>query len=154
MPRIKVTEEDDKEIQDGIITRLPKNKTLIVFSDYDGKIESKKNESIVDQKALKAQTRIFIDNISFGQSIEVWQGLDLLWSVEFVNEKATHSENDELLYNQLISCKGRFIVFPHRFVGVADKLKESPKVLDWLRITMRSGTIREDAVKLLKKVLL
>ena len=62
VPRIKVTDEDDKEIQDGKITRLPKNKTLIVFSDYDGKIEIKKNESIVDQKALKAQTRIFIDN--------------------------------------------------------------------------------------------
>ena len=153
MSKIEVTDSSGKIIKSGIYDKLPKNLRLQVQSEFDCKIIIRKN-NVVERKFFKKDGDFYIDDIKFGMDIKIFQGLDCVWSAIYKSKNKRNSQADEELFLKLERSKGAKIKIPHTWGNFADKLKDFPKVRNWLYNAIRAGFVNEDAYLLFRQFIL
>ena len=155
LPQVEVTVKDGKgnPIEAGSQSSIPSNNELIVFAPYDGSVLLKKDDILVRKITLPSNRRTVIDRLQFGISVQICQGLDIVWSCTFVKEQTKRevSSSDEELYNKLISFKGKMIPISHSLGSVVTKLPDYPKTAEWITLMVRKGIAPVDAINYLKK---
>lgn len=155
LPQVEITVKDGKgnPIEAGIQFAIPSNNELIVFAPYDGSVLLKKDDLIVRKITLPSNRRTVIDRLQFGITVQISQGLDIVWSCTFVKEQTKReiSSSDEELYNKLISFKGKMIPISHSLGSVVTKLPDYPKTAEWITLMVRKGIAPVDAINYLKK---
>ena len=153
-PKFQVQDIHGKDINSGQHNDLPAREIIKVLLPYDGKAIIRRDGIIVDKRTIKAQLYCSIDHITFGEEIEVYIGLDNVWSASFDRIKDnTYSLEDALLISALDSFQGNEIPVPHSFGSLVKKLDNYPQTRKWLYRAIRRGAAPEKAIKYLKNKL-
>ena len=128
---------------------LPDKHSLIIFLPYDGCIKITEDGIITNIITIVANTAFELDSIKHGQTIEVFIGLDVLWTSKFVKTNVKNEDTNDELMKKLIKCRGRLIAFPTELRCAASMFPERSMVRMWLYKSLHNGTIYEDAYKLI-----
>ena len=142
-------------IQCGENNSLPEKKALTVSIDVkghkvDGCYEIRRNGVIRARGVIKPDKRNDIEGINFGDCVQIYAGLDKIWECSFVRKQSEKHIDDEALYQKLIRCRGAMVDIPHAFGALADKLKDYPKTMQWLRHCIRDGKMGWKAIQVLR----
>ena len=154
LPKVEVTDTKGKIISDGVAHILPKGSRLQVTAQFDGKIIRSVND-VVKEKIFFKATEIFdVKDITFGTEIKIFQGFDCVWKISYQREEKGISETDTELLLKLERGRGKKIPIPHAWGSLTDKLKNYPKVKDWLYKGIRCGFVSEEAYLLFRQFIL
>lgn len=150
-----VVQTDDKfEVQSGEHNELPPKRRMTISItvngiQVDGFVEIRRNNVVVRKQVIKSDGRNDIEELNYGDCVQVYSGLDKIWECTFACKSAEKHIGDEALYQELILCRGRTVDAPHALGALAAKLKDYPKTLQWLRRCIREGRITLSAIKVL-----
>ena len=147
---VKITDIKGVEVIAGENNRLPEKGILQITSQFDGYIEIVKNGWIIEKRRINANVISEIDQIQFGITINIYQGLECVWAVSYVRQKKLVSDNEEELLQQLQSAGGKMIPISHLFGVVVKKYNGYPLVQKWIYSQIRNGYISERAYKLIR----
>lgn len=147
-PQISVIDLAGTTILPGNQTELPQKKTIQIRAPFDGNVLKKCGNVIIERYSLRSEIITEVERIQLGQSIEIFQGLDLIWSVHYTAPAHDETE-DEKLYQQLMVCCDELISVPHTLGALAKKMSAFPKTKKWLYYHIRSGKMSRKAYNVL-----
>lgn len=148
-PKSFVTDIAGDKLPSGEQTELPKKKTIVITTQYDGFTLITKGNAILERFFLAAGEKTVLDRIQNGCSIEIFQGLDLVWNAHYSREVKADDTQDEALLQELKACQDEMIAVPHSIGALAQKMNAYPLTKKWLYGCVRSGQMRQRAYKLL-----
>lgn len=148
-PQILVCDSLNNELADREHYFVPKDSMMIISTPFDGIAIKKRADMIIEKIALPAQKRIAISNLQLGISVEVYQGLDLVWQTAFKKRKTISDNQDDALYQRLSSFVGSEVEIPHSFGAAAKRLKNYPQTTRWISLVTKKGKAPEKAVRYL-----
>lgn len=146
---------EDKPIDSGSQENLPLEKTIKICLPFDGFVLIKnKTGFIIRRVELKATRELLLDKINWGMEIQVYQGLDCVWTASyFRNEnirKDYFSENEMALLKRLENCRGKNTSIPYGMGGLVTQLNDYPQIKQWLYKKLRTGSLSEQALRILQ----
>lgn len=152
IPEATVTTLTGENFAAGKLEILPDKGTLQIKTFFDGELVIEEPGKIEVHYHLSAEQSFLLDSIHFGQTIKIFQGLDIAWSCEFFKKKNIEntSARDEELFEELCSYRGNMIAFPHSFGALANKMDHYPKCQKWLYKSIKKGLISKGALRVLK----
>jgi hypothetical protein len=149
-PIFHVTSEDGNMFEGGASETLPTKGKLKIASAVDGIIKVLIDGFCYDKIPVIGGKPPIAINVSFGQQIELYQGLDLVYSVAFQRLRPKQSDqNDDLLFQMLKKSSGAIRYAPHSLGVLVDRLYDKPKCRAWLLSCIRRGVISAEAVTIL-----
>ena len=148
---IVVKDEQGQEIENGIQTTIPQNARLCIEAPVDGTVIILRNEMIIEKLKLNAGEKKYVQDLHFGMTVQVYQGLDNVWSVTYLKLKRGKQNEDENLYLKLCSFKGKETAVDHSIGGLTVKLRDFPMVKKWLLAVIKKGQVPLDAMNYLTK---
>ena len=149
-PTVLVTDIEGRTIEPEIYGNLPLKGVLRIQAPYDGSIAVKKSGRIVEKRRIRAETLSEIGPIQFGCEVQVFQGLDCVWSIQFQKQLPLPDQEESLLLQKLQSSAGPQIAVPHVWGAIAERLEAYPRVKQWLYARIREGRMPERAYKELR----
>lgn len=149
-PVVKVTDIKENDVISGNNFKLPEKGILQITTQFDGYIEIIKDDWLIERRNINANIIAEIDQIQYGMSINVFQGLDCVWSVSYIRAKKRISSNETELLFKLQNASGKMIPISHVFGAVANKYSEYPKIKEWIYLQIRNGYISENAFKIIR----
>ena len=149
-PTVSVTDIEGRIVQPEIYGKLPLKGVLRIQAPYDGSIAVKKSGRIVEKRRIKTDTLSEIGPIQFGCEVQVFQGLDCVWSIQFQKQTPLPDQEESLLLQKLQSSTGPQIAIPHAWGAIAERLEAYPRVKQWLYARIREGRMPESAYKELR----
>lgn len=152
-PQVKVTDITGNVISVGTHEKLPKKLSLQIQAEFDGYIRVYKQGMLTEKIFLKADTLVEVSNLNFGSELKISQGLDCIWAAKFELRQKFSLTTDEEIFSQLKRGKGKSIPVPHFWGSTVDKLKNLPKVKNWLYQSLRVGNVPEESYKQFQKFL-
>ena len=152
--KLEVKDFSGRIISSGVYHKLPENSTLQIYNEFDIHVVVAAGNVIEKKFFRKAETFFDISGIKFGTEIKIFQGLDCIWSISYERETKGIFKADDELYSKLERGKGKKIKIPHTLGSVSDKLKNYPKVKNWLYKNIRAGFVAEESYLLLRKHIL
>jgi hypothetical protein len=150
IPKVIVKDIASDPLYPGEQTELPKEKKIIITSKYDGFAQITKGNSILERFILAAGEKTVLERIQNGCSIEVFQGLDLVWSVHYSRVVKINETQDETLLQELSACQDEMITVPHTIGALAQKMSAYPLTRKWLYTCVRNKLMPQRAYKILK----
>ena len=149
LPQIAVTDLSGTVMMQGEQSKLPEKRMLSIKAPFDGFVKRKKKGIVLEQFNLYSDKIMEIDEVQYNQTIEVTQGLDIVWSVTFVCPVVTNDSTDELLLYDLEKCSGEYISVTHSLGALAERMAEYPRSREWLYACIRTGKMSKKAYRLL-----
>lgn len=150
-PQVRVTDISGKIISAGTNEKLPKKFSLQVQAEFDGYIFVTTRGVLTEKIFLKANALVEVSDLNLGSELKIYQGLDCIWSVKFERRRKISSIADEEIFSRLKCGKGNPISVPHFWGAMTDKLKNFPKVKNWLYQSIRVGNVPEESYKQFQK---
>ena len=151
-PNLLVTDLSGSKIAPGESNSLPYNKTLRFKSAFDGELIVLNNDFIVEKRKILADTYLEQEKLSYGSSVQVFIGLDLIWEITFRKLKPLISNDDTKLFQQITSISGIAIPVPHSLHNILVGMSPYPKICQWIRTCIKRGTINEQAYRRLQSI--
>lgn len=149
-PIVKVNDIKGNDVISGNNYKLPEKRILQITTQFDGYIEIIKDNWVIERRKVNANIIAEIGQIQYGMSINVFQGIDCVWSVSYIRAKKSISSNEKELLFKLQNAGGKMIPISHVFGAVADKYSEYPKIKEWIYLQIRNGYISENAFKIIR----
>lgn len=148
---IAVKDEQGQIIENGIQTAIPLNSRFSIMAPVDGTVIIMRDEMIIEKLRLNAGELTYVQDLHFGVTVQVFQGLDNVWSVTYLKPKRGKQDEDEELYSKLCSFKGKEIAVDHSIGGLTVKLRDFPMVNKWLLAVVKKGQAPLDALNYLTR---
>lgn len=149
---IDVSDDKNNILASGVYDKLPVNETIKVISACDGYILIKRNNIVIRKITIKAEEKCLINSICFGTHIEVYQGLDFVWSIEFIRSPNVIIGEDNILVDKLKTLnKGKFISVDYKFNMFILALNELKLTKAYLYETKRKGKVSQQMYRYLNK---
>ena len=149
-PVVKVTDIKENDVISGNNFKLPEKGILQITTQFDGYIEIIKDDWLIERRNINANIIAEIDQIQYGMNINVFQGLECVWSASYIRAKKSISSNETELLFKLQNAGGKMIPISHVFGAVANKYSEYPKIKEWIYLQIRNGYISENAYKIIR----
>lgn len=150
-PAILVTDLFGSEIESGKSNTLPHNKTLLFKSTFDGEIIISNNR-IVDKRKIVADRQLELDGLSYGVSVQVVIGLDVVWEINFKKRQVSIVSDEVEILKRLRNASEVFIPAPHSLRNILAGMSCYPQICQWIRKCIREGTINEQSYRRLQEV--
>lgn len=152
-PDVLVTDLTGHEITSGEKDSLPHNKTLRFKSAFDGEINIFFNNRVVDKRKIPSDKMIELEELSYGMSVQVVIGLDVIWQVDFKKRQpiVLSSDGESELLRQIRGASGVQIPTPHALRHILIGMNCYPRIGQWIRKCLKSGTIDEQAYRRLQE---
>ena len=128
---------------------LPYNKTLRFKSIFDGELIISNNNRVVDKLKISADKYIELDGLSYGLSIQVVIGLDVIWKIDFKKQQPIAKDEIEIL-KRITNVSGTTISAPHSLQNILVGMNRYPQICQWIRKCIKSGTIKEQSYRKLQ----
>ena len=148
-PTILVTDLSGSEIESGESNTLPHNKTLLFKSTFDGELIISNNR-VVDKRKIFADRQLQLDGLSYGVSVQVVIGLDLVWKINFKKRQVGITDNEVEILKQISNASGVSIPAPHSLRNILAGMSRYPRICQWIRKCVREGTINEQSYRRLQ----
>jgi hypothetical protein len=151
-PKISVTDPTGEIFSPGEITTLPYNKTLRFKSIYDGELTVFNKGYVVDKRKLSADKYVELDGLSYGFSVQVVIGLDVIWKVDFKKTKPFIANDENDILRQIINVSGATIPAPHSLQNIMAGMSHYPRICQWIQKCINKGIINEQSYRRLQNV--
>lgn len=146
LPEIQVFDVGGKGLLQGKQEKIPRKHTICISAIYDGSIQIKRNNVIVERIPLLAGKYFEYNNIQYGMKINILQGLDIIWSVEYCRKNEYKADLGDLqVVHELMSAHGAKVPISHTWGATLSLLKNYPETKKWISQKIRSGYIEERA---------
>jgi len=153
-PQIEIFDDKDSLMEEDSYSFLPRNKTIFINCDFDGRIVVKRNNVTIRIYAIIAEQNTVVDDLTYNTEVHIYQGLDCVRTISFY--KSTKSieliSSDEVLLQTLMSCSGPSMPATQRMTVMMSNVHGYPMTKAWLRKKIRSGTIPIAAFETLKRL--
>ena len=147
IPAITVTDSAGESLQDGDQNKLPKGKLIRVKTPFDGYALKIKEGFTLERYEISAGQITEINGIDTGHSVEVYQGLDLVWQTRYVS--ADSKSDDDALYDTLKRCRDDYMAVPHSIGAMFTRMNDYPKAKNFLYACIRNNRISRRAYNIL-----
>ena len=152
-PDISVTTIQDETIPSGIAKELPMNNILrILLREYDGTATIIQNSALKEKRMIKAGAICEISSVSFGTEVQVYVGLDCIWSVSFQRQRTERQTQDANLVCLLEQGNGPLRQVSSSLGGIEKALRHYPMVKKWIRKKIREGYMPETSFQRLRQL--
>lgn len=148
-PVILVTDLFGSEIESGESNTLPHNKTLLFKSTFDGELIISNNR-IVDKRKIVADRQLELNGLSYGVSVQLVIGLDVVWEINFKKRQVSITDNEVEILKRIRNAPGIFIPTPHSLRNILAGMSRYPQICQWIRECIREGTINEQSYRRLQ----
>ena len=148
-PEVLVTDLLGVGVDSGETNILPYNKTLRFKSIFDGELIISNNNRVVDKLKISADKYIELDGLSYGLSIQVVIGLDVIWKIDFKKQQPIAKDEIEIL-KRITNVSGTTISAPHSLQNILVGMNRYPQICQWIRKCIKSGTIKEQSYRKLQ----
>ena len=101
-PAISVMDFSGSAVASGESNTLPRNKALLFKSTFDGELIISNNSRVVDKRKIFADKQLELDGLSYGVSVQVVIGLDIVWKIDFKKRQVIITD-DELTAHVALS---------------------------------------------------
>lgn len=153
IPPAEVRDGKGNRMEQTIYTRLPAQKILIISAPYDGKVRVRDGHRVLVYEDLKSG-RAFSQKIDrLGVIVEILQGLDVVFKIEFKKKKQSSTRHEKRWIELLDHCSGDYIPFGRHIALATARLENMPKLRHWVMKCVKSGYIREDALRIIQSIL-
>lgn len=149
-PEISVTDLAGSEVAPGEINTLPHNKTLRFKSTFDGDLIIFNNNHIIDKRKIFADKYIELDNLSYGLSVQVIVGLDVIWQINLKKQQSNVANNEIEILKRITNVSGTTIPVPHSLRNILVGMNRYPQICQWIRKCIKNGTINEQSYRRLQ----
>ena len=149
-PEISVTDLLGNKVFPGEKNALPHNKTLRFKSPFDGEIVILKNNRIIDKRKMPTNKYVELSGLSYGLSVRVVIGLDVIWQITFKKLLPIVADNEIEILKQITSVAGTVIPAPHSLQNILVGMNQYPQICQWIRKCIKSGTINEQSYRRLQ----
>lgn len=150
-PEVSVTDLSGSVIVPGETNTLPHNKILRFKSTFDGEIVIFKDNRIVEKRKISADRQLELDGLSYGVSIQVVIGLDVVWKINFKRRIGITDDEVEIL-KRIRNTSGACIPAPHSLRNILRAMGRYPQICQWIRKCIREGTINEQSYRRLQNI--
>lgn len=151
-PEVSVTDIAGAEVNPGETDTLPHNKTLRFKSTFDGELIISSNDHVVDKRKLSADKYIELDGLSYGLSVQVVIGLDVIWQIDFKKQQPNVLNDEIEILKRITNVSGATIPAPHSLRNILAGMGRYPRICQWIRKCIRDGTINEQSYRRLQDV--
>lgn len=148
-PAILVTDLSGSEIKSGESNTLPHHKTLLFKSTFDGELIISNNR-VVDKRKIVADRQLELNGLSYGVSIQLVIGLDVVWEINFKKRQVSTTDNEVEILKRIRNASGIFIPTPHSLRNILAGMSRYPQICQWIRECIREGTINEQSYRRLQ----
>lgn len=150
-PEVLVTDLVGSEVDPGETDTLPRNKILRFKSTFDGELIIYNNNRVVDKRIISADRIIELDSLSYGLSVQVVTGLDVIWQIEFKKQQPNVAKNEIEILKRITNVSGAKIPAPHSLRNMLAGMKCYPQICHWIRKCINNGTINEQSYRRLQE---
>lgn len=149
-PKVSVTDLTGAEIAPGETYTLPRNKTLRLKSTFDGELIISNNNRVVDKRKISADKNMELDGLSYGLSVQVFIGLDVIWQIDFKKQQYIVASDEIEILNQITNVSGITIPAPHSLRNILAGMNRYPRICQWIRKCIKDGTVNEQSYRRLQ----
>lgn len=149
-PAISVVDLSGSEVASGETNTLPHNKTLRFKSTFDGELIVSNNNRILDKQKIFADKQLELYGLSYGVSVQVVIGLDVVWEIDFKKQQILTTDNEAEILKKISNTSGAFIPTPHSLRNILANISYYPQICQWIRKCIREGTINEQSYRRLQ----
>ena len=151
-PEIQVTDLSGSEVIPGEANILPQHKALLFKSIFDGELIVTKNNRVVEKRKIYADKQVELDGLSYGVSIEIVIGLDMVWKSAFQQQRPIITSDEVEILNRLSCTAGASIPAPHSLRNILAGMSRYPQTCQWIRKCIKVGIINEQSYRRLQEV--
>lgn len=152
IPLIEVSDGKGNRMEQTTYTRLPAQKILIISAPYDGKVRVRDGHRVLVYEDLKSG-QVFSQKIDrLDVIVEILQGLDIVFKIEFKKQRDSSIKNEKCWIEMLNHCSGEYIPIGRHLALASLHLKDMPELRRWVLKCLKSGYIREDALRIIKSI--
>lgn len=152
IPLIAVSDGKGNRMEQTTYTRLPAQRILIISAPYDGKVRVRDGHRALVYEDLKSGQAFSQKIDRLGVIVEILQGLDVVFKVEFKKKKQSSTRHEKRWIELLDHCSGEYIPIGRHLALVLLHLKDMPELHRWVLKCLKSGYIREDALRIIKSI--
>ena len=149
-PAILVTDFSGAEVVPGESNTLPHNKILLFKSTFDGEIIIFNDSRIMEKRKIFADKPLELDGLSYGISVQVIIGLDVVWEIAFKKRQVSITDDEVEILKRIRNTSGVFISAPHSLRNILAAMSRYPQICQWIRKCIREGTINEQSYRRLQ----
>lgn len=142
-PELVVETIEGMLLKEGIQEKLPPSKKIIVRSAYDFTVQCKRDGWLVYRNEVIEQHE-YEFTVEFGDTIEIYQGLDLVFRVQYKKPNIKRKETTELC-RLLFHQRDRHIPIDLEVKVAARFFMDDPLIKNWLRKQLQTGNISQKA---------
>lgn len=153
IPPAEVRDGKGNRMEQTIYTRLPAQKILIISAPYDGKVRVRDGHRVLVYEDLKSGQAFSQKIDRLGVIVEILQGLDVVFKIEFKKKKQSSTRHEKRWIELLDHCSGDYIPFGRHIALATARLENMPKLRHWVMKCVKSGYIREDALRIIQSIL-
>ena len=153
IPLAEVRDGKGNRMEQTIYTRLPAQKILIISAPYDGKVRVRDGHRVLVYEDLKSGQAFSQKIDRLGVIVEILQGLDVVFKIEFKKKKQFSTRHEKRWIELLDHCSGDYIPFGRHIALATARLENMPKLRHWVMKCVKSGYIREDALRIIQSIL-
>ncbi len=140
-PEISVTDLSGFDVAPGETNTLPHHKTLRFKSAFDGELIIYNNNYVVDKRKISADKNIELDGLSYGLSVQVVIGLDVIWQIDFKKYQPIVARDEIEILKRITNVSGTTIPVPHSLRNILASMNRYPQMCQWIRKCIKNGTI-------------
>ena len=148
-PAILVTDLSGSKIESGESNTLPHHKTLLFKSTFDGELTISNNR-VVDKRKIIADRPLELNGLSYGVSVQLVIGLDVVWKINFKKRQVSITDNEVEILKRICNASGIFIPAPHSLRNILAGMRCYPQICQWIRECIREGAINEQSYRRLQ----
>ena len=151
-PEILVTDLSGSEILPGKANTLPYSKILLFKSTYDGELIISNKAHVVDKRKIYADKPLELDGLSYGISVQVVIGLDVVWRIDFQKQQFIIANDEAEILKYISRISGASIPAPHSLRNILAAMSHYPEICQWIRKCIKKDTINEQSYRRLQDV--
>jgi hypothetical protein len=149
-PEILVTDISGLEVAPGETDMLPHKKTLRFKSQFDGELILSNNNCVIDKRKICADEYIELNELSYGLSVQVVIGLDVVWQIDFKKQQPIIAKDEIEILKRITNVSGTKIPVPHSLRNILAGMNRYPQIGQWIRKCIQEGTINEQSYRRLQ----
>lgn len=149
-PEISVTDLLGVGVNPGETDTLPHNKTLRFKSTFDGELIISNNNHVIDKRKISTDKYIELDGLSYGLSVQVVIGLDVIWKIDFKKQPPIIEKDEIEILKRITNISGVTIPVPHSLRNMLAGMDHYPQICQWIRKCIKDGTINEQSYRRLQ----
>jgi len=151
--KICVVDDAGQQLPPGTYQNSPIKGQISFNCEIDGFVEVNEIDGFpINRYSFSAGQKTIVENVWLGTTVNIYYGLDLVWTAKFEQSTSDGEINERNLIKQLETYQYDYIRISHAVGSVAAELQRYPMLRDWYRLQVKNRKISKRALQIIKLV--